>query len=438
MHLLQHKHSITLLVILSLTTYITQVTASNCGIQANNALCPSNYCCSQYGWCGSGEPWCGTGCQSGPCYGSSAPTISPRPTKAPNTAAPYSATTCEIYRNTVNFGYYEEWAEYRGSNCNNLAPNEINVNAFGYTHLAFSFAGISSTGVIEPYNGNTAYYTKYTQFNSLKNTNPNLKTLIAVGGWNFDQTRFSNVASTSAKRTTFANSVVTFLDTHNFDGIDIDWEYPVTRQGTPQDYANYPLLCQALRTAFDNAGHSSSDPEPWLITIATSINIEKIERGYDMISMSNYVDWFNIMSYDIYGSWDSTAGANTVMRYIESTFQYIFGLGVKREQLVLGLAAYGRSSKLADPTCTTIGCSIYGAGLSGCHGEAGNLPWFQIKEQYVDVGPSAYDSLTFNPTTGSMELVTGGNLYFTSFDNEDTFNIKYQYAWSQCLRGIMW
>jgi len=408
-----------------------------CGVDFDYAICSGNYCCSQYGWCGTGEPWCGSGCQSGPCYGTVAPTppppptLSPAPSKAPVTAAPYPAGSCEAVRNTVNFGYYEEWAEYRGTNCNRMTPSGIDVGTFGYTHLAFSFAGISSGGSIEPYNGNTGYYSKYTQFNSLKTTNAGLKTLIAVGGWNFDQTRFSSVSSTAAKRTAFADSVVTFLTTHGFDGIDLDWEYPVTRQGTPQDYVNYPLLCQALRTAFDNAGHAD-----WLITIATSINADKIAQGYDMVEMAKYVDWFNMMSYDIYGAWDSTAGANSDMSYITDTMDYIFALGVPREQLVLGLAAYGRSSRLSSPSCTTVGCSISGAGLAGCHGESGNMPWFQIKESYIDT--MNYDSLYQNPVTGSMEMVSGGNLYFTSFDNEATFNIRYQYAFSQCMRGIMW
>ncbi|KAL7426581.1 hypothetical protein ACHAXH_000383 [Discostella pseudostelligera] len=49
-----------------------------------------------------------------------------------------------------------------------------------------------------------------------------------------------------------------------------------------------------------------------------------------------------------------------------------------------------------------------------------------------------YDSLNYNPVTESMELITGGNTTFTSFDDESTFNKKYQYASSECLRGIMW
>lgn len=148
-----------------------------------------------------------------------------------------------------------------------MSPAEIDVEAFGYTHLAFSFAGINWAGAIEPYNGILDYYPMYSSFNQLKTTYPGLKTLIAVGGWTFDQSRFVLVSSTDARRSAFASSVVAFLENHNFDGIDLDWEYPVTRDGTGADYNNYPLLCQALRTAFDNAGHSD-----WLITVATSVS----------------------------------------------------------------------------------------------------------------------------------------------------------------------
>jgi len=416
-----------------------------------------NYC--GYSWTDANSR-CATSCASGTdaecpageaCYadctacpmvqvGTFSPTTTQVPSFQPSTSISPSASSqpsaglgdCEMYKNTVNFGYYQSWAIYRSWSCNPLQPDGINVAGFGYTHLAYAFAGINgATGQIEPYNGVSSEFTLYTRFNSLKTSNPGLKTLIAIGGWTFDQTRFSDVSSTTNKRTTFANSVVTFLESHGFDGIDLDWEYPVTRQGTPEDYANYPLLCEALRTAFNNAGHSD-----WLITIATSINADTLARGYDMVAMAPHVDWFNIMSYDIHGAWDSTAGANADLLYITNTINYILDLGIPREKLVLGLAAYGRSSRLTDPSCITDGCPISGAGLTGCHGEQGNLPYFQINESYVL--PLNYNSLILNSDTSSMELVTGGNIYFTSFDNVDTFNIKYQYAYEKCMRGIMW
>ncbi|KAL7535087.1 hypothetical protein ACHAXR_006266 [Thalassiosira sp. AJA248-18] len=335
----------------------------------------------------------------------------------------------------VNFGYYEDWAVYRNSACNPLQPDAIEVARFGYTHLAYSFAQVSTDGVLEPYNyypGSTAHIGPYAAFNSLRDYNVGLKTLIAVGGWTMDQYRFSDAAMTAASRTKFANSVVDFLNTYKFDGIDMDWEYPVSRQGRPQDKANYPLLLQAIRAAFNTAGRSD-----WLITVATSINLQRLDDGYDMPAMEPHIDWFNMMSYDIYGSFSAEAGSNTDMSYIRTTMAVIFDLWeVPREKLVLGLAAYGRSSRLSNPTCTTPGCPINGAGLTGCHGESGNLPWFQIKRDYVDTGN--YKTLELNMNTGSMEMISTDGYLFTSFDNEVTFNIKYQYAFENCMRGIMW
>ena len=182
-----------------------------------------------------------------------------------------------------------------------------------------------------------------------------------------------------------------------------------------------------------------------------------------MVAMAQHIDWFNIMSYDIHGSWDSTAGANADLEYIQNTMNYIYNLGVPRNKVVMGLAAYGRSMTLSSTSCITDGCSISGAGLTGCHGEAGklydqklvikvcytappinltyrlttgNLPYFQIDETYIQTGN--YDSLILNPVTGSMELVTGGNRYFTSFDSPETLGIKFRYAYDGCMRGVMW
>ena len=64
----------------------------------------------------------------------------------------------------------------------------------------------------------------------------------------------------------------------------------MTRQGTPEDYDNYPFLCRAIMEAFQASGH-----EDWLIMVATSINREKLEQGYNMTALADHIDWFNMM-----------------------------------------------------------------------------------------------------------------------------------------------
>ena len=60
----------------------------------------------------------------------------------------------------------------------------------------------------------------------LKYVNPKLKVTLAIGGWNEGSTKYSEMARDATKRKSFVESVITFLKQHNFDGLDLDWEYP--------------------------------------------------------------------------------------------------------------------------------------------------------------------------------------------------------------------
>mmetsp|Transcript_42176 Transcript_42176/g.88574 ORF Transcript_42176/g.88574 Transcript_42176/m.88574 type:complete len:745 (+) Transcript_42176:205-2439(+) len=405
-----------------------------CGAEFGNTICSFNLCCSSFGWCDLGDAWCGEGCQSGPCYSNAVPLPPPPPTTLSPTSPPVRPATpapfnsCDTTkRNTVNFGYYASWAIWRGSDCNNIGPDDIDVEGFEYTHLAYAFAGINEFGELAAWNGNTFDETRlYGRFNLLKTASPDLKTLIAVGGASLDSSLFSNAASTALKRQNFAESAVEFLEAYDFDGIDLDWEYP--GETSTRDWVNYPLLCEALRDAFDEAGHKD-----WLITVATTIDRDKLKRGYDLLEMAPHVDWFNMMAYDIYSIGGDRAKAHTdlnTMPSIRSTMDYVFTLGISRSKLVLGLATYGRSFRLLEPeTCATAGCPISGPGLTGCYGQAGELPFFQLEESYSS-------SATVNPETDSVELVVGET--WTTYDNAETFETKYQYAYRQCMRGVMW
>lgn len=75
----------------------------------------------------------------------------------------------------------------------------------------------------------------FTRFINLKNSNPNVKLLIAMGGWNEGSTTYSQVVASSTARATFVTSVYNFLERYGFDGFDLDWEYPGLRGGAAQD-----------------------------------------------------------------------------------------------------------------------------------------------------------------------------------------------------------
>lgn len=63
-----------------------------------------------------------------------------------------------------------------------------------------------------------------------------MKVLVSLGGWNEGSLKFSEVLSSAAKRAILVEQVVAFIEEHNFDGFDFDWEYPARRDSdNPED-----------------------------------------------------------------------------------------------------------------------------------------------------------------------------------------------------------
>lgn len=124
----------------------------------------------------------------------------------------------------------------------------------------------------------------------IKKKNPGLKTLISVGGWTWSRD-FSDVALTDASRKKFARSCNDFITKYGFDGVDIDWEYPITgglpgNIYRPEDGANYVLLLQAIRDAI------GADKQLSIAAPASPI----VVRGMKLLEMSKIWDFVNLMS----------------------------------------------------------------------------------------------------------------------------------------------
>jgi chitinase len=75
----------------------------------------------------------------------------------------------------------------------------------------------------------------------MKQQNPNLKTLLSLGGWNFGS-KFTTILATPDVRQQSALTSISFLRARNFDGLDLDFEYPGS--ASAGDKQRYTLLLQ--------------------------------------------------------------------------------------------------------------------------------------------------------------------------------------------------
>ena len=272
--------------------------------------------------------------------------------------------------------YYIEWGIYG----RDYHPADMPLDKI--THVNYAFANIGDDGRIaigdpyaaidRAYPGDTweqPYRGTYNQLNNvLRAQYPHIKTLISVGGWTWSG-RFSDAAATEQSRDLFASSCVEFIRNYNFDGVDIDWEYPVCcgladNGYRPEDRENYTLLMTELREQLDAAG--AEDGRTYLLTIAAAGGVDKLEN-YELAELAAQLDWVNTMSYDFMGAWDlSLTGHHSglyanpdnpssnpnVRDYYNSheSVQPWLQAGVPADRIVMGVPFYGRAWGGVNPT----------------------------------------------------------------------------------------
>lgn len=143
--------------------------------------------------------------------------------------------------------YYTNWAQYRPTQ-GQYVPENIDANLC--THIIFSFAKINEESLLTSFEWNDESTEwsigMYQRVINMKQQNPNLKILLAVGGWNHNSMPFSNMVRDERKRKNFIENSVKFLKKHSFDGLDIDWEYPASRDTVhrPDDKTYFTILCR--------------------------------------------------------------------------------------------------------------------------------------------------------------------------------------------------
>lgn len=336
--------------------------------------------------------------------------------------------------------YIGTWAVYRPG----LGGFDIeHIDPYLCTHLMYAFFGINEDGtirIIDPYldleeNWGRGHIRK---FNSLKSINPTLRTIAAVGGWNEGSKKFSTVAANPALRRRFIEDSVAFCKTHNFDGIDLDWEYPAQREGNEaMDKENHATWLEEIRQEFNKHG--------LLLSAAVASAEFSSSISYNIPRISAALDFINVMTYDMHGAWDNYCGLNAPLYEgpadvtetqkqlnVNASIQYWLSQGAPREKIIMGIPLYGRSFTLANPANNYIGAAVSGPGLAGQYSrEPGVLGYNEFCEKMqVETWQHHYseEQRGFYATNGNQWL---------GYENPTTIEYKMEYFSNYDLGGIM-
>ena len=379
--------------------------------------------------------------------------------------------------NKIVVGYFPAWGVYYDYFVKDIDPSKI-------THINYAFINVRNNkpviGVTERNVGDAwADYQRtisaaesvdgiadtwdqtlkgnWNQLRKLKSRNPHVKVLAALGGWTWSS-GFSDAALPENREAFVADCIDKLIlgnipyDANSntggtgsaagvFDGIDIDWEYPVCcglgNNYRPEDKENYTALLAEFRRQLDQI-----DPG-LLLTIAAPAGPHNIVN-HEFSKFPQYLDFMNLMTYDYHGSWDAQTGllspmyrdpddpfANPGWSMDETVQTYLTQYGIPKEKLVLGLPFYGRSWSGVAPGPNGDGLyqSATGDG-PGERDEPGMLNYSTIMSRYAPTYTKYYNNEARVPW-----LYDGTN--FITYDDPIAIAEKARYIVQHNLAGAM-
>ncbi|XP_044265080.1 probable chitinase 2 [Tribolium madens] len=311
------------------------------------------------------------------------------------------------------------------------------------THIVYSFAGLDektdSIKSLDPFQDLAEDYGKdgYQKLTRLKHRYPHLKVTLAIGGWNEGSLKYSSFAKDPTRRSRFVSSAIDFLRKYNFDGLDLDWEFPGKRGGAPEDKLNFLLLVKELRAAFDKYN--------LLLTAAFGAGKDTIDVAYDVKGLSVYLDFIHMMCYDYHGAWDQKTGANAPLQSsdvlnVEFSINYMLKLGAPPKKLVMGVPLYGRTFLLPEPydpeseRKPKLGAVARNIGFQGPFTRENGFMGYN--EICLEVKNKSQNWATFWDSESKTPFAVSGNKVLT-YDDARSIGEKVKFAMEKDLGGIM-
>lgn len=320
------------------------------------------------------------------------------------------------------------------------------IPAAQISDLIYAFGEPNDAGVCTP--PTAAQKATFVALRKLRKEHRGLRLIVSIGGW--DQApQFSDIALTAASRGRFAASCIqAFLAGEGFDGIDLDWEFPVhggMNRARPADRADATALVREYRGQLDALGRKTH--RHYLLTVATPAGTWQqggaysVSDSYDLAALARSADWLNVMTYDMNNIFSPVSGFNTPLAAdpraaepapqrsrdnLRGAVRYYESQGVPAAKIMLGVAFYGRGFT---------GVSRENAGLySKYTGGYAETPWKTIRSQFL-TSPDWVRH--WSATAQAPWLYNDAQHTFFTYDDPLSLGIKADFARRERLRGAM-
>jgi len=297
---------------------------------------------------------------------------------------------------------------------------------------------------------------QFNQLKKLKEEYPDIKILLSFGGWG-GGTYFSDAVLNSCSRETFVDDCINKFILGNlpvvngaggkgsasgiFDGFDIDWEFPISGgpEGThnnKNDKVNLTKLLQLFREKLN-----AVNPK-LILTAAVSADKPNV-NNYDIKTDAQYLNWFNLMTYDFHGSWNNATAHHTNLlsspqdttdngaehSFDKSVKYFIDSLGVSSRKIIPGAAFYGKCWFDVD----SVNNGLYQPGKDSSGVFNGGFGNYSELKNAESLGYKYYwDTLAMAPW-----LYDSQKKIFWTFDDPKSIALKSRYVDAYNLGGLM-
>lgn len=291
--------------------------------------------------------------------------------------------------------------------------------------INLAFGHIQNDAVVYEPGENAEYFAK------IKALNPECAIVLSVGGWSAGG--FSEAASTQKGRETVAQTALEIIKRYDLDGLDLDWEYPCIGvagiASSPDDKENFTLLLKEIRGLFD-----TYQDKKLLLTIAAGGD-SYYTRCTNMKEAQAYLDYVQLMTYDLRGGFVTHAGHHTNLYTkdadllpvsVDFAVKCFHEAGVPKEKMVIGVAFYSRMWKNVPDVDHGY---MQMAGTTGGYGPA----YGDLKENYINKNGFVryWDDEAKAPWLFDGET-------FLSYDDEESIECKADYVNREGLLGAMY